>query len=223
MKRLQERSWASASEVEQRAMLEIHLIPLMRASSSPRYQSTTSARTARRRVIPGGAVGICSQLSLVHQLWRFSLQQRRQVLVLSYFLLYDSYTVSYLISCLPLFCFVFLLLCFFSVMQKTHFLVSTFLLVPLCLWLSAHLHTQALFSFHGKHQEFLTLSLVPCTLCVTFFLFQVTACVTRISHITFSPEITHFLVQLTLISLCSSQPFPKSFYCLFFTGSRTQQ
>lgn len=131
-------------------------------------------------------------------------------------------------SFLSYFLLAFILLCvsslvFFSVMQKTHFLVSTFLLVPLCLWLSAHLHTQALFSFHGKHQEFLTLSLVPCTLCVTFFLFQVTACVTRISHITFSPEITHFLVQLTLISLCSSQPFPKSFYCLFFTGSRTQQ
>lgn len=111
LKRLQGRSWASASEVEQRAMLEILLIPLMKASSSPRYQSSTPAGTAREKGDPWGSCW--DMLSpLVHQLWRFSLQQRRQVLVLSYFLLYNSYTVSYLISCLPLFCFVFLLLCF---------------------------------------------------------------------------------------------------------------
>lgn len=60
LKRLQERSWASASGVEQRAMLAIRLIPLMKASSSPRYQSSNSAgrccaSTAREKGDPWGS------------------------------------------------------------------------------------------------------------------------------------------------------------------------
>lgn len=60
LKRLQERSWASASGVEQRAMLAIRLIPLMKASSSPRYQSSNCAgwccaSTAREKGDPWGS------------------------------------------------------------------------------------------------------------------------------------------------------------------------
>lgn len=120
-------------------------------------------------------------------------------------------------ACLILLCVSFV---FFSVMQThTSFLVPTFLLVSLCLWLAAHLDMPALSSLRGKHQEFLKSRAMH--LCVTLFLFWVTARVPHTSHTTFPPEITCFLVQLRLmlINLCSSQPFPKSFYCLFFACS----
>lgn len=193
-------------------MLAIRLIPLMKASSSPRYQSSASAGTAR---VEGDPWGELLEYTLTFH-WCISFgdsPSSKGDKSLSFHISSPATATQFL----PLFppC-LYLVLCvsslvFFSKMQTlTSFLLRTFLLVPMCLWLPAHLDTHALSSFRGKHQELLTFSPVPCTLCVTVPFLSDCLCHTYFSH-HFSSRNDVFLFSLCLSVYAPPSPFQKDF------------
>lgn len=118
------------------------------------------------------------------------------------------------------FLFAFVWLCvpslvFFSIMQThTSFLLPTFLLVPVCLWLPAHLDMQALSSFHGKPQEFCNLfSCVMHSMCNFVPFLSDCLCHTYFSH-NFSPTNNTFSCSTYTYQFMLLPTLPKKFLLL---------
>lgn len=137
----------------------------------------------QQQEIPGGA-GVCSELSLLHHFWRLSLQHRTKSL--SFHI--SSSTAAQIIILFPA-CLILLCGFFFFCNANPHIFLS---LCPHscccpCACACCPLGHESSFppAWKASGMGFLS-SLLP--LCVTLFLFWVTACVTHTSHTAFPPE-----------------------------------
>lgn len=169
LKRLQEKSWASASGVEQKVMLEIRLILLTKASSFLRYQPTYSAPwwcacPARRQDDPWENL-LCLVLSpfftgYADSLLVFSIRWSTWTCFISCFLLYNSCNILSF-PLFALFCFCYASFGPFSITQTYAF--SFFPSVPVATPLAYLPSQRCICLCHWTQYEFLAVPAVPCT------------------------------------------------------------